>query len=93
MNKAQSKKVSSGTCAVERINPAKENLSPATPTINVTIPYEEALQLQMALLDRLMKINQMNRATKEGKRAAVNLVIHIHHKRISVMPGKLPSKK
>ena len=93
MKKIQRKMVSSGTCILERINPPQENLSPRTPIINVTISYEECLQLHMALMDRLMKINQLNRATKEGKRAAVNLSIHIHQKRVTVMPAKLSSKK
>ena len=88
----RSKKVSSGTCSLDRIHPPREDLSPSTPIINVIIRYEEGLQLQMALMDRLVKINQLNRATKEGKRAAVNLSIHIHQKRISVMPAKLSSE-
>lgn len=44
-------------------------------TINITLSFEAALQLQLNLQHALLDINKLNRSTKEGKRGAVDLCL------------------
>lgn len=62
-------KKSSGYCAVAKMTPA------AIPQTHLTLTYEEALKLHMALQNELMKISQLDRRKKEGKYAAVMLMV------------------
>jgi hypothetical protein len=74
------------------VNPAREDLSPNTPKLNLFISFEEALKLNLALQERLRAINKLKQSTTEGKRAAVNLVVDLKVNNIAVMPGKLAKK-
>ena len=43
--------------------------------------------------ERLRAINKLKMSTTAGKRAAVNLVVDLNVKNISVMPGNLRKKE
>ncbi|MBX3395265.1 MAG: hypothetical protein KF841_07840 [Phycisphaerae bacterium] len=58
--------------------------------MNIVITFEEALKLHLAIGQTLAKLNSYNRATKDGKRSAVNLCVYPHVIRISVNEAKLP---
>ena len=75
-----------GGCAVSRLSPK----APAEPKIlNIIISFPEALKLNLALDECLRKLNRYNMSTETGKRAAVNLVLHIHVNRIAVAEARL----
>ena len=67
-------------CTIKRIIPP----SPSLKTLNVLIRFEEALKLNLALDECVRRINLYKRSTKEGKKAAVNLVIHANTHRVTV---------
>jgi len=75
-----------GGCSIAQIRP---NVAGQAKVLNIVIPFEEALKLTLALDECVRKINKYNFSTKEGKKAAVNLVVHAHKNRIAVAEGKL----
>ena len=85
--KTAKKKQSYGGCTVDHFSPAKKDGWPKA--INVVLGFEEALKLKLALEARLLDINGLNRSTREGKAAAVNLCVYTDVNRIAVMPGKV----
>ena len=89
-NKAQRQKQSYGGCTVNHFSPAVADTWPKA--INIVMSFEEALKLQLALQDRLLTINRLNRSTKEGKAAAVNLCVYPRANRVTVNADKLRSK-
>ena len=84
--KAAKKKQSYGGCTVDHFSPAAAENWPKA--INVVLGFEDALKLQLSLQHALIDINRLNRATKAGKSAAVNLCIYVGKGRITVNPGK-----
>jgi len=86
-----------GTCKLTRVHPRRETLSPQTKVLNVIIPFEEALKLNIALDEAVHRLNSYNRATSEGKASGVNLTLHLHAGRIAVneagnaLPRRVPS--
>ncbi len=56
---------------------------------NVYLPFDEALKLHFAIGQALAKIGGYNRSTAAGKRAAVNLCLYPHKRRITVNEGSL----
>jgi hypothetical protein len=78
-----------GTCSYDRTMPTKASLSPETRAINVIVPFEEALKLNLAVDQCVRKLNSYKMSTKEGKRAALNLTIYLDMNRIAVNEGKL----
>jgi len=85
----RTKGMSCGSCTFNRLNPPKCDLTNNTPTINITIPFEEGLKLNLAIMDRLLEINKLDRRTTEGQRAAINLSVNLDAQVLSVVPGKL----
>jgi hypothetical protein len=81
------KSFSFGSCEFSRLSP-KQILSD-TKKLNIIIGFEEALKLNLAIDECLRKINKYKRSTKEGKRAAVNFVIHFDIGRVSVSEEKI----
>jgi len=79
---AVKKKQSYGGCTINHFSPAKKDTWPEA--INIVLGFEEALKLQLALQARLMDINRLNRATREGKAAAVNLRVYTGRMRITL---------
>ena len=85
--KTQKKKQSYGGCAIARFSPP---LGPDWPkAINITLGFEEAMKLSLSLQHRLLNINGLNRSTKDGKAAAVNLCVYTQPGRITVNADKV----
>jgi hypothetical protein len=81
------KKQSYGGCTIDHLSPAKTDSWPKA--INVVLSFEEALKLHLSLQARLMDINSLNRSTREGKAAAVNLCVYTDVNRITVNADKV----
>ena len=71
-----------GTCSFARISP--DQITPTTKVINVVLPFEDALKLNIGVLECVRKLNSYNRATKAGRDAALVLTISLGQKRIAV---------
>ena len=78
-----------GTCSYERTSPARSALSPDTKVVNIIVPFEEALKLNLAVDECVRKLNSYKMSTTEGKRAALNLTIYLDMNRIAVNEGKM----
>jgi len=85
--KTQKRKSSYGGCTINRFSPP---LKPEWPkAINIVLSFEEAMKLGLSLQHRLLDINGLNRSTKEGRAAAVNLCVYTEHGRITVNADKV----
>ncbi len=78
-----------GTCVYESTSPERGVLSDKTKILNVLVPFEESLKLNLAIDECIRKLNKYKRSKKPGKRAALNLSINLSDSRISVNEGKL----
>jgi hypothetical protein len=68
----------------------RPELGQAVPTaLNVHLAFDEALKLHFALGQALARIGGYNRSTSAGKRAAVNLCLYPHKRRITINEGRL----
>jgi hypothetical protein len=81
-------KKSFGTCYSTRIQPTPGEGVPKNMVI--TISFEEALKLHLAIGQALAKLNSYNRSTKAGRRSAVKIGLYAHDNYITVEEGKLP---
>ncbi|MEY3232325.1 MAG: hypothetical protein RL689_2414 [Planctomycetota bacterium] len=79
-----------GGATVHRFSPQPDPAGPAT--LNVVLTFEEALKLQLSIGQLLGHLNGYDRATKEGRRTAVNLCIYTGMKRITVNEARLVDK-
>ena len=76
-----------GGCTIDHFSPA---VGPEWPkAINIVLSFEEAMKLSLSLQHRLLDINGLNRATREGKAAAVNLCIYADRCRMTVTAEKV----
>lgn len=89
---AEYKEYTFGTCDFDRITPPNEKLSPSTRTMNIIVPFEEALKFALAVDECIHELNRYKKSTKEGKRVAMNLTVHLQAKRIAINKGKLKKK-
>lgn len=55
----------------------------------MVVSFEEALKLSLALEEAVRDINKLNRSTKAGKAAAVNLTLYLDKDRLVVNRAKL----
>ena len=78
-----------GTCSVDRFSPQREDITSATPMVNVILSFEEGLKLNLFLQNRLIDISKFKKNNKEGRREAINLTIHLEANQVLVNPGKL----
>lgn len=83
------KTFSFGGCDFARTSPKREALSPTTSVLNVTLTFEDALKLSLAINECVRKLNSYKRSTTEGKRTALNIAIHLDKDRITVNEGRL----
>lgn len=83
------KTFSFGGCDYEKASPKLEALSPTTPMLNVTISFEDALKLSLAIDECVRQLNSYNRSDRAGKKSALNLAIHLSNSRITVNEGSL----
>jgi hypothetical protein len=77
------KKFSFGGCDFGATSPALEELTANTPNLNITVSFEEALKLHLAIGECIRKLNSYRRSTKRGKRTALNLNIHLGKGRLN----------
>jgi len=82
-------KKTSGGCNFHKTYPDRSQFNGETKAINLVIPFAEALRLNLALQDCLLKLNSLKMSTVEGKAAAVNLCIHLDVNRIQILTGKV----
>ena len=83
------KEFSFGTCDYSYTSPERSQLSGTTSVLNVVIPFDDALKLDLAIDECVRKLNRYKKSTKEGKRAALNLAIFLNQGRVSVNETKL----
>ena len=83
------KSFSFGASEIADYSPKKEKLSADTKVLNIKIKFEEALKLNLALDECIRKLNKYKMSSREGKRAAVNLVIHFHADRVVIAEAKI----
>lgn len=57
--------------------------------LNVTLSFEDALKLNLAIDECVRKLNSYKRSTTEGRRTALNLAIHLNKNRVTVNEGRL----
>lgn len=82
-----------GICEYERISPQKEKLTADTSVLNIILPFEEALKLNLAVDECVRKLNKYKKSTSEAKRAALNLTVRSDLKRIEIKENKLKRKR
>ncbi|MEK6563667.1 MAG: hypothetical protein AABZ65_01405 [Candidatus Omnitrophota bacterium] len=87
------KTFSFGACEISEYSPEKSKVSGDTKVLNLKIKFEEALKLNLALDECIRKLNKYKMSSTEGKRSAVNLVVHFHLNRIAVAEGKVSCGK
>jgi hypothetical protein len=85
--KTAKRKSTFGSCTVDHFSPALPEGTPKA--INVVLSFEEALKLHLSLSQILGHLNGYNRATTDGKRAAVDLCIYTQVNRIAVVEDKV----
>ena len=83
------KSFSFGACEIADYSPKKAGLGGNTKVLNIKIKFEEALKLNLALDECIRKLNKYKMSSSEGKRAAVNLVIHFHDDRVAIAEAKI----
>ncbi|MBE3037344.1 MAG: hypothetical protein IMZ62_00805 [Chloroflexi bacterium] len=86
MAKTAKQKQSYGSCSVDHFSPPPQAGWP--PAVKIVLGFEDAMKLQLALQARLLDMNRLNRSTREGKTAAVNLCVHVGIRRITVNPDR-----
>jgi hypothetical protein len=79
-----------GGCNINRTSPKPPAIN--TKVLNVTIIFEEALKLHLAIGECIRKLNTYNRSTTAGKSAALNLAVRLSKGRVTVNEGRIPSK-
>jgi hypothetical protein len=87
--KPKEKEFTFGTCRFERTSPQREAFSASTRAINIYIPFDDALKLNIAVDEACRRLNKYSKSTSEGKRAALNLTIYLDVQKIAVNEGKL----
>jgi len=85
--KTARRKKSYGGCSVDHFSPQVKDGWPKA--INVVLGFEEAMKLQLALQARLLDINRLNRSTRQGRAAAVNLCVYTDVSRVTVNAAKV----
>lgn len=78
-----------GGCNFANTSPQLDKLSSSTVILNITVSFEDALKLSLAIDECVRRLNSYNRARSEGKRSALNLAIHLTKSRLTVNATKL----
>ncbi len=78
-----------GTCRYAKIQPKRTTLSTKTKVLNIHLTFEEALKLNVAVDECIRKLNSYKRSTVAGKKASLNLTIHLQLKRVAVNQGTI----
>jgi len=80
-----------GTCKYTRTMP--KTIDPDTKMLNIEIPFEEALKLNVAMQACVLRLNSYVRSTTAGKRATLNLTIFLGAQRVAVNEGVAQKKE
>ena len=86
------KKKTFGSCSLKKFSPKTDTISEKTKVLNCHHDYGEALKLSHSLTKAIDKISEYKMSSSEGKRASVNVAVHLSGKsknRISVLEGKV----
>ncbi len=83
------KALSFGGCKISRISPGLNKVWLNIKTLNVIVGFEEALKLNLAIDECVRKMNQYAKNTREGKRVALNIVIHFNLGRLAIQEDKV----
>ena len=78
------KSFSFGGCTVSDFSPEISALSSTTKMLNVSVTFEEALKLSLAIQECVRKLNSYNRSTTAGKRTGLNIAVHLQSLRLTV---------
>jgi len=57
--------------------------------VNIVVSFEDALKLNLAISEGVRALNKNNRATREGRDAALCLTVYLDKKRITVNQAKV----
>jgi len=87
--KSITKEYTFGTCAFSRTSPQRETLSPSTKALNIIIPFEEAMRLNLAIAEGVRSLNTLKGSTREGRNAALNLTVFLSSGRITINQGRV----
>jgi hypothetical protein len=85
----KAKTFSFGGCNFGKLSPKLEKLDSSTKVVNITLSFEDALKLNLAIDECVRRLNSYKRSTAAGKRSALNLAVHLNKDRITVNEGKL----
>jgi len=83
------KTFSFGGCDFGKLSPKLDDMSPSTRVLNVTLSFEDALKLNLAIDECVRRLNSYNRSTRAGKHAALNVAIHLDKGRLTINESKL----
>jgi hypothetical protein len=84
MTARESRQSSFGGCSFVKTSPAHDRLAASTQVVNLVVPFEDALKLNVAIDEAVRRLNSARQRARGGKRAALNLTIHFHTERITV---------
>ena len=89
MNEKTMKKSTFGTCAYAKTSPSQLTIPSAPKILNVIISFEDALKLNLGIDECIRHLNKYKKSTARGKKAALNISIHLDQERISVHEAQL----
>ncbi len=78
-----------GGCEFGKLSPQLSKLSADTRVLNVTLSFEDALKIHLAIGECVRQLNSYKRSTTAGRRSALNLAIHLDKGRLTINEGKL----
>ena len=81
---AKKKPYSFGGATIADMSPARSDIKRSTKTINLSLTFEEALKLNLALDESVRRLNKMNRSTSEGRGMMTKLILHLDKDRLVV---------
>jgi len=88
-NTPATKEFSFGGCSFGKLSPKLEAIDSTTKVVNITLSFEDALKLNLAVDECVRKLNSYKRSTVAGRKSALNLAVHLDKGRITVNEGKL----
>lgn len=80
-----------GGCRFSRTSP--DLRSKNTPSVNIDIPFEEALKLGTAIQSALLRLNRYNRSSKSGRNMGMCLSVKIETGTITVIEVPIKEAK
>jgi len=82
-----------GACQYFRLKP--DIAEQGVESVNITLTFEEALQLATAIQSAVLRLNRYHRSTRGGKAMGLGLSLKTGNKSLAVMEAKLrqPRKK